>query len=127
MALGFAAPGASRASWVICLLPALLTSLEVPSSAAAVGVAAALAFGLADSSFSLKPMFAPVLAEVLSKGAALTAGSTARALFFAGAGAGAALAALAFGAGFGAGAALAFGAGAALAFGGALAFGAAFG
>ena len=87
----------------------------MPSSTTAVGAAAALAFGLADSSFSLKPMLPPVLADVRSRGAALTAGSTARALFFAGAGAGAgagaALEALAFAAaGFGAGAALAFGA-----------------
>ena len=122
-----AEPGAARASWFICLAPALVASFDVPSSTAAAGAAAALAFGLADSSFSLKPMFAPVLADVRSRGAALTAGSTARALFFAGAGAGAALEALAFGAGFaaafGAGfAAAGFGAGA-LAFGAALAFG----
>merc|ERR1719456_418181 len=96
MALGLAAPGASRASWFICLAPALLASFDVPSSTVAAGAAAARALGLADSSFSLKPMFAPVLADVRSRGAALTAG----ALFFAGAGAGAALAALAFGAGF---------------------------
>ena len=102
-----------------CLPPALVASFDVPSSATAVGAAAALAFGLADSSFSLKPMLPPVLADVRSRGAALTAGSTARALFFAGAGAGAALEALAFGAGF---AAAGFGAGA-LAFGAALAFG----
>merc|ERR1712091_611330 len=115
MALGFAAPGASRASWVICLLPALFTNFEVPS-AAAVGAAAARAFGLADSSLSLKPMFAPVFELVRSRGAALAVG--------AGFGAGAALA---FGAAFGAGfAAAGFGAGAALAFAGALAFGAAF-
>ena len=118
-----AEPGAARASWFICLAPALVASFDVPSSTAAAGAAAALAFGLADSSFSLKPMFAPVLADVRSRGAALTAGSTARALFFAGAGAGAgagaALEALAFGAGF---AAAGFGAGA-LAFGAALAFG----
>ena len=120
---GLAAPGASRASWFICLAPALLASFDVPSSATAVGAAAARALGLADSSFSLKPMFAPVLADVRSRGAALTAGSTARALFFAGAGASAALEALAFGAGF----AAAFGAGFAAGFGaGALAFGAAF-
>ena len=114
-----AEPGAARASWFICLAPALVASFDVPSSAAAAGAAAALAFGLADSSFSLKPMFAPVLADVRSRGAALTAGSTARALFFAGAGAGAALEGLAFGAGF---AAAGFGAGA-LAFGAAFAFG----
>ena len=116
-----AEPGAARASWFICLAPALVASFDVPSSTTAVGAAAALAFGLADSSFSLKPMFAPVLADVRSRGAALTAGSTARALFFAGAGAGAALAfAAAFGAGFAAG----FGAGfAAAGFGAALAFG----
>ena len=121
---GLAAPGASRASWFICLAPALLASFDVPSSTAAVGAAAARALGLADSSFSLKPMFAPVLADVRSRGAALTAGSTARALFFAGAGAGAgagaALEALAFGAGF---AAAGFGAGAALALGAAFALG----
>ena len=115
-----AEPGAARASWFICLAPALVASFDVPSSTAAAGAAAALAFGLADSSFSLKPMFAPVLADVRSRGAALTAGSTARALFFAGAGAGAALEALAFGAGF---AAAGFGAGAALALGAAFALG----
>ena len=117
---GLAAPGASRASWFICLAPALLASLEVPSSTAAVGAAAARALGLADSSLSLNPMLPPVLADVRSRGAALTAGSTARALFFAGAGAGAALEALAFGAGF---AAAGFGAGAALALGAAFALG----
>ena len=115
-----AEPGAARASWFICLAPALVASFDVPSSTAAAGAAAALAFGLADSSFSLKPMLPPVLADVRSRGAALTAGSTARALFFAGAGAGAALEALAFGAGF---AAAGFGAGAALALGAAFALG----
>ena len=119
-----AEPGAARASWFICLAPALVASFDVPSSTAAAGAAAARALGLADSSFSLKPMFAPVLADVRSRGAALTAGSTARALFFAGAGAGAgagaALEALAFGAGF---AAAGFGAGAALALGAAFALG----
>ena len=118
-----AEPGAARASWFICLAPALVARVAVPSSTTAVGAAAALAFGLADSSFSLKPMLPPVLADVRSRGAALTAGSTARALFFAGAGAGAgagaALEALAFGAGF---AAAGFGAGA-LAFGAAFALG----
>ena len=79
---------APRASWFL-LAPALVASFDVPSSATA-GRGRRSGFGLADSSFSLKPMFAPVLADVRSRGAALTAGSTARALFFAGAGAGAA-------------------------------------